>query len=244
MLKFSLLPICSVTMFTIRLSDYLTVLFPAMQLTLIPLLFSHLFPQKDMCSGGVLFWYLKSNMCAHTHMHTLLHGQVRMKWAVWLEQRLFCSVLVGGHWGGSHGLASVKGLTPVIAETLTVSKDGVLPSLAIGFLQSDFKREMPYWLLKILTACLIACDLSTERGRTGCLMTLPNDGYFPSLYLLPVLLFSGPTSQDQLTWWAHIFVSHYFCYTGDTLVIWQEHRDLQRHVSKWLVWIFMTADKV
>lgn len=123
-------------------------------------------------------------------------------------------------------------------------KNWVLPSLAIGFHQSDFKREMPYWLLKILTACLIACDLSTERGRTGCLMTLLNDGYFPSLYPLPMILLSGPSSQDQLIWWAHIFGSCYFCYTGDRLVIWQEHSDLQRHVSKWLVWIFMTADKV
>ena len=174
-------------------------------------------------------------------MPTLLHGQVCMKWAVYLEQRLFHSVLVGGYQGRLHRLAPVKDLTPVIAETLTVSKD-LSPAV---FLQTDFKTEMPYWLLKILTACLIACDLSMERVRTGCSvrLTVPNVGYFPSLYSHFTLLFSGPSRINELIWWASIFISHYFCYTGDVLVIWQEHRDLQRRVSKWLVWIFMTADK-
>lgn len=156
----------------IRLSEYLTVLLHAMQLTLIPHLFSHLFPQKDMCSGGFLFWYLKSNMCVHTHAHTLLHGQVCMKWAVYLEQRLFHLVFVGGYWGRLHRLVPVKDLTPVIAATPTVSKDWVLESLLIGFLQTDFKTEMPYWLLKILTSCLIACNLSMERVRTEYLVRL------------------------------------------------------------------------
>lgn len=60
-------PKYSVTMFIIGLSEYLTVLLHALQLTLIPHLFSHLFPQKDTCTCFDILKVIRVRAQTYTH---------------------------------------------------------------------------------------------------------------------------------------------------------------------------------
>lgn len=120
-------------------------------------------------------------------------------------------------------------------QTLTISKDWLRQTLSLGFLQTGFKTDIPYWLLEILTYCVWLIHGGAENWVFSKTVTVPNDGYFPSPYSHSKALFPGSSRITEFIWWAHFFISHYVCYL--------QFGRTQGPASKWFVWIFLTTDK-
>lgn len=142
-------------------------------------------------------------------------------------------VFVRCYCGRLHRLVPMKDLITIIAETPKTESCSLCQSASFKLIlrQTCLTDSWRF-------ACLLACDSSMENWVFNRTVTVPNIGYLPSLYYLSMLLFSGPSRINEPIWWAHVFILHYFCYPEYVLVILQEHRDLQEHDSKWLVWYY------